>query len=135
MTSPTSQASSTSPASGTAAEYSLGFYARQPVFDRKGAVWAFSLYFRDGLEAAVPPKASQAGAHQADTTHSVLAAILGEGRGQRLVIKFPAQSLIYELPLMFPPEALVVEVHEDLAATPKPWTPCADSSPGATWWL
>lgn len=94
-------------------DYSVGFYARQPVFDAKGEVWAYSVYFRDGLEAALPPEARQAGA-----THAVLAAILGEAgnaAGQRLIIKFPAQSLIYELPLMFPKDMLVVEVHEDLA--------------------
>lgn len=102
----------------TASDYSLGFYARQPVLDRKGALWAYSIYFRNGLEAAMPPGALQAGA-----THSVLAALLGAAgapgasaseAGKRLIIKFPAQSLVYELPLMFPPESLVVEVHEDL---------------------
>lgn len=103
-----------------AGDYSLGFYARQPVLDRKGAVWAYSLYFRNGLEAAMPPGERQAGA-----THSVLAALLGTGGGnggepgaepgRRLIIKFAAQSLVYELPLLFPKEALVVEVHEDIA--------------------
>jgi len=96
-----------------AGDYALGFYARQPVLDRKGAIWGYSLYFRSGLEAAVPPGERQAGA-----TNSVLAALLaaaGPDTGRRLIIKFAAQSLAYELPLLFPAESLVVEVREDLA--------------------
>ncbi len=105
--------------SHTASDYSLGFYARQPVLDRKGGLWAYSIYFRNGLEAAMPTGALQAGA-----THNVLAALLGaacagvepagDAAGKRLIIKFPAQSLTYELPLMFPKETLMVEVHEAL---------------------
>lgn len=100
----------TLPPSKPPVDFSLGFYARQPIFDDKGAIWAYSLYFRDGIEAAVPPET-----HQANATHEVLSTILGEGRGKRLVIKFPAQSLLYELPLLFPNQSLVVEVNEDLA--------------------
>ncbi|HWR04102.1 MAG TPA: HDOD domain-containing protein [Humidesulfovibrio sp.] len=91
------------------AEYSLGFYARQPVFDAKGAVWAHSIYFRDGIEAV-----SSEG-RRSDATTSVLAALVGEGGGPRRIIKFSAQPLIYELPLLFPKETLVVEMTENLA--------------------
>lgn len=91
------------------ADYSLGFYARQPVFDAKGAVWAYSIYFRGGIEAA-----SLEG-QRSDATSSVLAALMGEGGGPRRIIKFSVQPLVYELPLLFPKETLVVETAEELA--------------------
>ena len=92
-----------------ATNYSLGFYARQPMFDNSGHLQGYSIYFRDGQCASVPYEGQEAGA-----THNVLAALLGEGGGKRMSVKFAAQSLIYELPLMFPKEALTVEVREGL---------------------
>lgn len=96
------------------AGYSLGFYARQPVFDPKGSTWAYSIYFRNGQHSALPPEARADGA-----TQNVLAALLGEGGGKRRLVKFAAESLIHELPLLLPKETLVVEVHEDLCGDPQ----------------
>jgi EAL and modified HD-GYP domain-containing signal transduction protein len=90
--------------------YNLGFYAQQPVFDRKGCVWAHSLYFRDGVpQAAAQPLSADA------ATSNVLAALLGETPAARRIIKFTTQSLAFELPLLLPPDTLVVEVQEDIA--------------------
>jgi len=97
------------PSSST--DYALGFYARQPVFDAKNALWAYSIYFRDEDQRALAPDAQKA-----EATSNVLAAILGEGTGKPRIIKFAAQSLIYELPLLFPKDAFIVEVNEDLHA-------------------
>lgn len=91
--------------------YALGFYARQPVFDEKNALWAYSIYFRDGDQGALGPYAQET-----EATSRVLSAILGEGMDKPRIIKFAAQSLIYELPLLFPKEALIVEVGEQLHA-------------------
>ncbi|MBI5520904.1 MAG: HDOD domain-containing protein [Desulfovibrio sp.] len=102
----------TTPPLSAASEYSLGFYARQPVFDAKGGVWAYSIYFRDGLASLTAD-----GRREVATT-SVLATVMGEAAGQRRIVKFAAQALVYELPLLFPRETLVVEVPEDMAADP-----------------
>lgn len=106
---------STSPQAGIT-DYSLGFYARQPVFDRKAETWAYSIYFRDGELSALPANGQLAGAQLTGATNNVLAALMGAGGHARRIIKFAAQSLLYELPLLFPQEALVVEVREDVCA-------------------
>lgn len=92
-------------------DYTLGFYARQPVFESGNKIWAYSIYFRNGELDALPPEAAMAGA-----TNSVLAALMGEDCGLPRIIKFTAQSLAYELPLLFPRESLVVELREELSS-------------------
>ena len=94
--------------------------ARQPIFDRSGAISAYELLFR-------PKDRPYHGFGDIENPHVASAIVMLDGfnlvrpmlaKGQRLFINFTEELLEAEMPLLLPPEICVLEIAETATPTP-----------------
>jgi len=92
------------------------YVARQPIFDSERNAVAYELLFRDGPKNTFPDiEAEQATSRLlSDQFLSVHYQSLGKKRGY---VNFPYQSLINQIPELFPSNSIVVEILEDCEPT------------------
>lgn len=92
------------------------YVARQPILDREKKTIAYELLFRDGPKNTFPEVEPELATNRLlseqflGTEYSSIGDKLG-------FVNFPYQSLINQIPTLFPKEKIVVEVLEDCAPT------------------
>ena len=92
------------------------YVARQPIFNRKKRIMAYELLFRDSLLNSFP-----GGNGEQATSRLLSDSFMGIGIEQlsgkkKAFINFTRELLLNHIPLMFPPDKIVVEVLEDVEA-------------------
>ncbi|RJP75452.1 MAG: HDOD domain-containing protein [Desulfobacteraceae bacterium] len=90
------------------------FVARQPIFDRKKALFAYELLFRNGLSNFVPDIDGDMATSSLLSSSFFTIGIEQITGGRKAFINFTENLIIQELPLLFPHEKTVVEVLEDV---------------------
>lgn len=94
------------------------YVARQPIFTTQKKIFGYELLFRDSMENFVPENLDGDKATSKLLSNSFftigLDAITG---GKRAFINYTENLLLKKLPLMFPKEAAVVEILEDVEPT------------------
>jgi c-di-GMP-related signal transduction protein len=90
------------------------FVARQPIFDRKKALFAYELLFRDGLSNFVPDIDGDVATSSLLSSSFFTIGIERITGGRKAFINFTENLIIQEVPLLFPRETTVVEVLEDV---------------------
>ena len=102
------------------------FVARQPVFDDIKNIFAYELLFRDGMSNAFPGiDGDQATSKLLVNTFFSMGLDKLTG-GKRALINFTDQLLIKRIPLLFPKESIIVEILEDVKATPDVVAACRE---------
>ncbi len=94
------------------------YVARQPIFDRKKALFAYELLFRDGTANCVPDIDGDAATK---TLLSNTFFTIGMDRisgGKPSFINFPQRLIEKKVPLLLPKENIVIEVLEDVNPEP-----------------
>jgi len=88
------------------------YVARQPIFDSERNAVAYELLFRDGPKNTFPDVEAELATSRllSDQFLSVHYKSLGKKRGY---VNFPQQSLINQIPALFPSNSIVVEILED----------------------
>ncbi|GAB4235332.1 MAG: HDOD domain-containing protein [Acidobacteriota bacterium] len=103
----------------TPQESPVVFIARQPVFDVHKRVWAYELLFRGGnTGSAQVTDDAAATAHVLRTTFLDLGLEYLTG-GLPALVNFSERHLVDQLPNLFPPAHLIVEVLESVRPTPE----------------
>ncbi|MCP4577535.1 MAG: HDOD domain-containing protein [Deltaproteobacteria bacterium] len=90
------------------------YVARQPVLDKNKKTYGYELLFRDGMSNAFPDIGGDTATSKvlSNTFFSIgIEKITG---GKKALINFTEDLLLKKLPLMFPPEKIMVEVLEDV---------------------
>lgn len=92
--------------------YTRTFFARQPVFTRAEELWGYEFFYRDSLEAE---SANIADSHLA--TLAVAASAFGgpmrdNHDTSRVLLTFPEQAVLEDVPLALPAGLTVVKLHE-----------------------
>ena len=102
------------------------FVARQPIFDRKLNVFAYELLFRSGFDNFCDIDGSEGDLASSDvlTTSFVLTGLNELTGGRQASINFTRNLLVQEIPTLFPPEMLLVEVLEDVSPRPEVLAAC-----------
>jgi len=102
------------------------FVARQPIFDRKLSVYAYELLFRSGFDDFCDIDGSEGDIASSDvlTTGFVLTGLNDLTGGRRVSINFTRNLLTQEIPTLFPPEMLLVEILEDVSPKPEVVAAC-----------
>ncbi|MGF1910379.1 EAL domain-containing protein [Vibrio kasasachensis] len=94
------------------------YFARQPIMDVDKKTIGYELLFRDGPKNSFPDIDANLATSRLLSDH--LLATRQDTIGDLLgFINFPYQSLINDLPSLFPPQNLVIEILEDCAPTPE----------------
>ncbi len=100
------------------------FLARQPIFDRKGKIFAYELLYRSGLENFY----THSNGDQATSTvlaHSFLSIGLEEiTYGKMAFINFTQNLLVNEVATIFPEGQMAVEILEDVEPEPEVLEQC-----------
>ncbi len=98
------------------------FATTQPIFDRLTNVYGYDMDFRSGFEAEFAAAAARGGAGDIDFWRAMgFDVILGLGRGH---VTFHRDLLIQNIPVLFPPDTLVVGVPGDLRGDRELITAC-----------
>jgi c-di-GMP-related signal transduction protein len=97
------------------------FVARQPIFDRQLKVFAYELLFRSGFDNVCDIDGSEGDIASSEvlTTSFVITGLQELTAGRRASINFTRNLLLQEIPTLFPPEVLLVEVLEDVVPKPE----------------
>lgn len=101
------------------------FVARQPIFKRNKEVFAYELLFRSSLANYFDPSQTGEQATSKVITNSFL--LIGIPRlagGRKVFINFTEDLLLKGYPALFPRDIIVVEVLEDVLATPEVAAAC-----------
>lgn len=93
------------------------FVARQPIFDRKLAIWGYELLFRHSAEAATAQVLDQDQATAKVIADGFVLASTGVASDKRLLINFPRNLLLQEAALALPHQVCVVEILETVEPT------------------
>jgi c-di-GMP-related signal transduction protein len=102
------------------------FVARQPIFDRRLDVFAYELLFRSGFDDFCDIDGSEGDVASSEvlTTSFVITGLQELTGGRKVSINFTRNLLLQEIPTLFPPEMLLVEVLEDVTPKPEVVTAC-----------
>ncbi len=105
----------TDPVTSSAPTSAVGV-ARQAIFDRDGRIFGYEMLFRMPPASQAPVMTTEA-QHERATAEVVRAMVLrqataGGDRDALLFVNFPRAFLVGDLPLLLPPDRLVVEVLE-----------------------
>jgi len=103
------------------------YIARQAIFNRRQQVTAYELFFRDGPENFFP---GDIDAHEA-TSKLIGRTHFNKGirpitSGKRALINFSQESLLKRLPLLLPPEDILVEILETVHPTNAVYAACVE---------
>ncbi len=90
------------------------FVARQPIFNRQQQVVAYELLFRSGLENFYNEKNGDLATARVITNSFMLVGIETLTAGKRAFINFTANMLLNEIPTLFPPYLIGVEILENV---------------------
>lgn len=90
------------------------FVARQPIFDRTKALFAYELLFRDGLSNFVPDIDGDVATSSLLSSSFFTIGIEQITGGRKAFINFTESLILQEVPLLFPCEKTVVEVLENV---------------------
>ena len=91
------------------------YVARQPIFDRKRNIAAYELLFRDSMSNAFPDIDGDVATSKLLARSFFNIGIEQLTGGKKAFINFTEELLIKQVPTMFPPEDVVVEVLEDVS--------------------
>ena len=106
------------PARETPTDYTAVFVARQPVFDAEGSIWGYELLYRAGNTATNTGQDENIATSQV-ITDGLSLAMNTIPKSSRVLINFPKQLLLDESALTLPKESCIVEILEDVEATPE----------------
>jgi len=102
------------------------YVARQPIFNKNKKLFGYELLFRDGLSNVFPDI-------DGDTATSKLLSnsffSIGMNQltsGKTAFINFPQSLLLNKIPMMFPPEKMMVEIMEDVDPNEQVINACID---------
>jgi len=103
------------------------YIARQAILNRRQQVMAYELFFRDGPENLFP---NDIDAHEATSkligrTHFTKG-IRPITSGKRALINFSQESLLKRLPLLLPPEDILIEILETVHPTNSVYAACVE---------
>jgi len=90
------------------------YVARQPIFDRKKNIAAYELLFRDSMSNAFPDIDGDVATSKLLTRSFFNIGLDQLTGGKKAFINFTEDLLLKQVPTMFPPEEVVVEVLEDV---------------------
>lgn len=90
------------------------YVARQPIFDRKKNIAAYELLFRDSMSNAFPDIDGDVATSKLLTRSFFNIDLDQLTGGKKAFINFTEDLLLKQVPTMFPPEEVVVEVLEDV---------------------
>src|SRR5271157_3135930 len=90
------------------------YIARQPIFDRKKALFAYELLFRDGLSDYFPEIDGDTATSKVLSGSFLTMGIDNITGGKKAFVNFTQNLLTSEIPFMFPRETTVVEILEDV---------------------
>ncbi|NLW09688.1 MAG: HDOD domain-containing protein [Firmicutes bacterium] len=90
------------------------YVARQPVFDSRQQVFAYELLFRHGLENCYPGVDGDLATARVITDSFMLLGIDTLTNGKPAFINFTANMIKNEIPTIFPPDLIGVEILEDI---------------------
>jgi len=90
------------------------FVARQPIFNRKQKIYGYELLFRDGKSNAFPRIDGDTATCKLLSNSFMSMGIEQIAGGKKSFINFTGDLLVKEVPKMFPPEKIMVEVLEDV---------------------
>lgn len=90
------------------------FIARQPIFDSRQQVCAYELLFRHGLENCYPGVNGDLATARVITNSFMLLGIETLTGGKPAFINFTANIIKNEIPTIFPPDLVGVEILEDV---------------------
>ena len=91
------------------------YVARQPIFDRKKNIAAYELLFRDSMSNAFPDIDGDVATSKLLARSFFNIGIEQLTGGKKAFINFTEELLIKQVPTMFPPEDVVVEILEDVS--------------------
>jgi len=94
------------------------FVARQPIFSPELSVWGYELLFRGGADASTACFDSPDLATSNVIADGFTLAMAGIGQDKKILINFPAGSILDGSPLALPKESCVVEILETVDPTP-----------------
>ena len=100
------------------------YVARQPILDRKKALFAYELLFRDGLDNFMPNVDGDTATSKLLSSSFLTIGIDKITFGKRAFINFTQNLLETNIPLMFPQETTVVEILEDVNPTSRVTEAC-----------
>lgn len=101
------------------------FVARQPIFKRNKEVFAYELLFRSSLANYFDPsQTGEAATSKVITSSFLLIGIPRLAGGKRVFINFTEDLLLKGYPALFPRDIIVVEVLEDVLASPEVAAAC-----------
>lgn len=95
------------------------FVARQPIFNREQQVFAYELLFRSGLENFLNEVNGDLATARVITNGFMLVGIETLTAGKRAFINFTANMLRNEIPTLFPPDLIGVEILENVIPNEK----------------
>ncbi len=102
------------------------FIARQPIFNLRKEVVAYELLFRDGLTNCFSGIDGNEATRQVLLNTFVLFGINRLTAGKPAFINFPRDLLLTDMVKLFPPQAVVIELLEDVLPEPEVIKACAD---------
>ena len=102
------------------------FVARQPIFDRRLNVFAYELLFRSGFDNFCDIDGSEGDSASSEvlTTSFVVTGLQELTGGKKASINFTRNLLLQEIPTLFTPDTLLVEVLEDVSPKPEVVAAC-----------
>jgi c-di-GMP-related signal transduction protein len=90
------------------------FVARQPIFSQRRQIFAYELLFRTGMSNAFPGVDGDVATSSLLSSSFFTVGIEAIASGHKAFINFTEDMLVRDIPSMFPPECVVVEILEDV---------------------
>lgn len=95
------------------------FVARQPIFNTKKEIYAYELLFRTGMSNAFPDVDGNAATTSLLSSSFFTTGIDKISGGKLSFINFTEELMLKKYPEMFPPDKIMIEILEDVQATPE----------------
>lgn len=102
------------------------FVARQPIFDTNKKIFAYELFFRDGMSNTFPDIDGETATSSLLSSSFFTTGIDHISNGKMVFINFTEDLLVRGIPSMFPEDKIVLEVLEDVAPTDAVIAACQD---------
>jgi EAL and modified HD-GYP domain-containing signal transduction protein len=102
------------------------FVARQPIFDTNKKIFAYELFFRDGMSNAFPDIDGETATSSLLSSSFFTTGIDHISNGKMVFVNFTEDLLVRGIPSMFPEDKIVIEVLEDVSPTDAVITACQD---------
>ncbi|OQX13692.1 MAG: hypothetical protein BWK76_15810 [Desulfobulbaceae bacterium A2] len=102
------------------------YLARQPIFNRRKELYAYELLFRSSMSGGFPGIDGDQATSRILSSSFFTTGISKVSGGKPCFINFTQELLLQGIPAMLPRERVVVEVLEDVKATPEVVTACRE---------